>query len=250
MSLTEKTKIIEAKNLVKKYGELTAVDGISFHVNAGEFFGFLGPNGAGKTTTMKMIYGFSPVSQGELKIFGMSPQDDLRNIKRKIGVAPQDMSLDPDLTVIQNLQIFARYFDLTKEQTEKKCEELLNFFHLKEKATQPIDHLSGGMKRRLLVARALINDPEILILDEPTTGLDPQSRRVMWERLDDLKKKGVTILLTTHYMDEAEELCDRIVVIDYGKIIEEGNPKLLIQKHGVKNLEDLFLKLTGKGLRD
>lgn len=245
-----KKQIIEAKNLVKKYGTLTAVDGISFHINAGEFFGFLGPNGAGKTTTLKMIYGFSPLSEGSLTILGLNPKDDLRNIKRKIGVAPQEMSLDPDLTVIQNLKIFARYFDLTKDQTEKKCEELLSFFHLKEKATQPIDHLSGGMKRRLLVARALINDPEILILDEPTTGLDPQSRRVMWERLSELKQKGVTILLTTHYMDEAEELCDRIVVIDYGKIIEEGRPKELIARHGVSHLEDLFLKLTGKGLRD
>ncbi len=242
--------VIEAKNLVKRFGDLIAVNGISFQVQKGQCFGFLGPNGAGKTTTMKMIYGFSPLSEGELTIFGLPAGMNEREIKRRIGVAPQEMSLDPDLTVIQNLKIFARYFDLSKEKTEKKCEDLLNFFHLKEKSEQPIDHLSGGMKRRLLVARALMNEPEVLILDEPTTGLDPQSRRVMWERMQELKERGVTLLLTTHYMDEAESLCDQIVVIDYGKIIAEGKPQELIQKQGVKNLEELFLKLTGKGLRD
>ena len=242
--------IIEAKNLCKKYGALTAVDGICFEVRRGECFGFLGPNGAGKTTTLRMLYGFSPLSTGSLTVFGLPVSRQMREIKRKIGVAPQELSLDPDLLVMQNMLIYANYFDLPKAIARERAEELLHFFHLSDKKQEKIDRLSGGMKRRLLVARALINQPELLILDEPTTGLDPQSRRDMWERLRSLKDRGVTTVLTTHYMEEAEQLCDRIVVIDFGKIVEEGRPVELINKHGVKNLEDLFLKLTGKELRE
>ncbi len=242
--------VIEAQNLVKTYGALRAVDGISFQVRSGECFGFLGPNGAGKTTTMRMIYGFSPLSEGSLKVFGLDTTRSAREIKRRVGVAPQEMSLDPDLTVIQNLMIYAGYFDLAKAEAKERARELLAFFHLEEKVNETIDKLSGGMKRRLLVARALINRPELLILDEPTTGLDPQSRRSMWEKVDGLRKQGVTCVLTTHYMEEAEVLCDRVVVIDFGKIIEEGSPRELVKQHGVRNLEELFIKRTGKELRD
>jgi lipooligosaccharide transport system ATP-binding protein len=243
-------KIIEAKNLVKTYGKLTAVDGISFDVYKGECLGFLGPNGAGKTTTMRMIYGFAPISGGELKVFGLPAGKHLREIKRRMGVAPQELSLDPDLTVIQNLMIYGGYFDLSKEEAHARADELLHFFQLQEKKKEGIDKLSGGMKRRLLIARALINQPEILILDEPTTGLDPQSRRMMWDRIGSLRSQQVTTVLTTHYMEEAEVLCDRVLVIDFGRVVEEGKPKDLIQKHEVKNLEELFLKITGKELRD
>lgn len=242
--------VVEAQGLVKRFGDLAAVDGISFQVRKGECFGFLGPNGAGKSTTMRMIYGLTPITSGSLTVFGISVQTSLRDIKRRIGVAPQELSLDPDLRVLQNLLIFARYFDLPQPIARERAEELLGFFHLTEKTKEPIDRLSGGMKRRLLIARALINQPELLVLDEPTTGLDPQSRHLMWDRIRALKGKGVTSVLTTHYMEEAEVLCDRIVVIDFGRIVEEGIPKELIEKHGVKNLEELFLRLTGKGLRE
>lgn len=242
--------VIEASHLIKEYGSLIAVNGISFQVRRGECFGFLGPNGAGKTTTMRMIYGFSPMTSGELTVLGHSVQNNLRQIKKKIGVAPQEMSLDPDLTVIQNLLIFAKYFDLPKGEAIERAFRLLHFFHLEEKKGDKIDQISGGMKRRLLIARALINQPEILILDEPTTGLDPQTRHVMWDRVSSLREEGVTTVLTTHYMEEAEALCDRIVIIDFGKIVEEGRPGELVQKHEVSNLEALFLKLTGKHLRD
>ncbi|MBI3540666.1 MAG: ATP-binding cassette domain-containing protein [Deltaproteobacteria bacterium] len=248
--MTENAIVVEAKHLVKKYGALTAVDGISFQIKKSECFGFLGPNGAGKTTTMRMIYGFSPLTEGSLSLFGLSVASDMREIKRRIGVSPQELSLDPDLDVFQNLLIYARYFDLPSKRAKERAHELLEFCHLKEKIHEKIDRLSGGMKRRLVVARALINQPELLILDEPTTGLDPQSRHVMWEKLRALRGQGVTIVLTTHYMQEAHELCDRIAVIDFGKIIEEGKPGELIQKHGVKDLEELFIKLTGKELRD
>lgn len=242
--------IIEATNLVKKYGDLTAVNHISFQVKTGECFGFLGPNGAGKTTTMRMMYGFAPLTEGSLTLFGLSVQDNMRAIKRKIGIAPQELSLDPDLTVIQNLLIYGNYFDLSHQESRERANKLLTFFHLEEKQGSRIDLLSGGMKRRLLIARALINHPEILILDEPTTGLDPQSRHMMWDRVRQLRSEGVTTVLTTHYMEEAEQLCDRIVIIDFGKVIDEGDPKELVRKYEVVNLEALFLKLTGKHLRD
>jgi len=242
--------VVRARDIVKKFGELIAVDGISFEVRQGECFGFLGPNGAGKTTTMRMIYGFSAPTSGSLEVFGLSVGQHSREIKRRVGIAPQEISLDPDLRVEQNLLIYARYFDIPKAEAQKRSDELLNFFHLQEKKKEKLDHLSGGMKRRLLVARSLINQPEVLVLDEPTTGLDPQSRHDMWERVRDLKKKGVTTILTTHYMEEAEQLCDRIVLIDHGKIVEEGRPSDLIKKHGLDSLEAVFLKLTGEHLRD
>ena len=242
--------VVRAVNLVKKYNGLTAVDGISFQVIQGECFGFLGPNGAGKTTTMRMIYGFSAPTSGSLKVFGLPVGQHGREIKRRIGIAPQELSLDPDLRVLQNLLIYARYFDIPKAEARRRADELLNFFHIQDKKNEKLDHLSGGMKRRLLVARALINQPEVLVLDEPTTGLDPQSRHDMWERIRELKAKGVTTILTTHYMEEAEQLCDRILVIDYGKIVEEGRPSDLVKKHGVANLEGVFLKMTGHELRE
>ncbi len=246
----EGSPIVVARHLIKRFGDFTAVDGISFDVRRGECFGFLGPNGAGKTTTMKMVYGFSKPTEGDLEVFGLSVSQHTRAIKARVGIAPQEMSLDPDLFVMQNLLIYANYFDLSRAEAKARAEELLEFFHLTEKKNEKLDHLSGGMKRRLLVARALINRPDLLVLDEPTTGLDPQSRRDMWERVGDLKAKGVTTLLTTHYMEEAEVLCDRLLVIDHGKIVEQGTPKDLIKKYGTGNLEEVFLKVTGHGLRE
>lgn len=242
--------MVIATGLAKSYGPLQAVDGVSFEVGAGECFGFLGPNGAGKTTTMRMIFGLTSPTGGDLEVLGWPVPKELRRVKKRIGVVPQENSLDPDLTVIQNLLIFARYFDLSQAEARERATELLDFFHLKEKTREPIDRLSGGMKRRLLIARALINQPELLILDEPTTGLDPQSRHVMWDRIRTLKSQGVTCLLTTHYMEEAAQLCDRLVVMDSGRVIEEGRPDDLVKKHSVKNLEEVFLKLTGRELRD
>ncbi len=243
-------ELIEATNLVKRYGPVLAVDHISFHVRKGECLGFLGPNGAGKTTTLRMLRGYAPPTEGSLQVFGLSLEKAPREIKRRMGVVPQENSLDPELTVLQNLLVYARYFDLPKKEARSRAEELLNFFHLKEKANGEPDRLSGGMVRRLLIARALINRPEVLSLDEPTTGLDPQARHLMWDRLKELRRQGVTTVLTTHYMEEAAELCDRILVMDLGKIIEEGTPKALVAKHAAQNLEEVFLKLTGKMLRD
>ncbi len=242
--------IVVAKNLVKKFGSATAVDRTTFEVQRGECFGFLGPNGAGKTTTMRMLFGFSAPTEGELTVFGLPVTGPLREIKRRLGVVPQENSLDPELTVFQNLTIYARYFDLPIQEARLRADELLQFFHLSEKKGEEIDRLSGGMKRRLLIARALMNRPELLILDEPTTGLDPQSRHMMWERLRQLKTSGVTSILTTHYMEEAAQLCDRLVIMDEGRIIEAGRPEVLIQKHQVTSLEEVFLKLTGRHLRD
>lgn len=242
--------VVKGRDLVKRYNGLVAVDGLSFRVAQGECFGFLGPNGAGKTTTMRMIYGFTAPAAGDLEVFGLAVARHSREIKRRIGIAPQEMSLDPDLRVMQNLLIYARYFDIPRAEAEERAEELLRFFHLQDKRAENLDHLSGGMKRRLLVARALINRPELLVLDEPTTGLDPQSRHDMWDRIRDLKNGGVTTILTTHYMEEAEQLCDRIVVIDRGRIVEEGAPAALIEKHRARNLEEVFLKLTGHELRE
>jgi lipooligosaccharide transport system ATP-binding protein len=199
---------------------------------------------------MRMIYGFSAPTAGTLDVFGMPVGQNTRSIKRRVGIAPQELSLDPDLLVLQNLLIYASYFDIPKKEARQRADELLDFFHLKEKKGEKLDHLSGGMKRRLLVARALINKPEVLVLDEPTTGLDPQSRHVMWAHIRALQGQGVTTILTTHYMEEAEELCDRIVLIDHGKIVEEGRPDDLIAKHQVDSLEAVFLKLTGEHLRD
>lgn len=223
--------IIEAKTLKKAFGDLVAVDGISFTVRQGECFGILGPNGAGKTSTIRMIYGYSPITDGSLSVFGLDVSKGMREIKSRVGVCQQENNLDPDLTVFQNLEVFARYFDISPHQARKKAKELLDFIALDHRKDAKIPELSGGMMRRLVLARALINDPDLLILDEPTTGLDPQSRHQVWERLETLRKGGLTILMTTHYMDEASHLCDRLVIMDHGHILVEGEPLDLIREH-------------------
>jgi lipooligosaccharide transport system ATP-binding protein len=199
---------------------------------------------------MRMLYGFCRPTSGNLSLFGLSVEKEIRQIKRRIGVVPQESSLDPELTVLQNLLIYGRYFDIPKRLARERADELLEFFHLKDKAKDEPDKLSGGMKRRLLIARALMNRPQLLLLDEPTTGLDPQSRHVMWDKIRTLQTQGVTAILTTHYMEEAEKLCNRTVIMDYGKIIEGGRPAELIKQHQVDNLEEVFLKLTGRDLRE
>jgi lipooligosaccharide transport system ATP-binding protein len=223
--------IIEAEDLRKKFGDVVAVDGVSFRVVPGECFGILGPNGAGKTSTIRMIYGFSPMTGGRLKVFGLDVPAELRAIKSRIGVCQQENTLDPDLTVQQNLEVFARYFDIPGDQAHEKARGLLHFIALDHRKNAKVNELSGGMMRRLVLARALINDPELLILDEPTTGLDPQSRHQVWERLDELRSKGLSILLTTHYMDEASRLCDRLIIMDHGRILVQGTPLELIREH-------------------
>jgi lipooligosaccharide transport system ATP-binding protein len=301
--------LIKAHGLTKKYRDFTAVNHIDFEVYKGECVGFLGPNGAGKTTTVRMIYCFLPLTEGELSVAGMNVSENAREIKNMVGVAPQEDNLDPDFSVIQNLQIYARYFDIPKAEAAKRAKEQLQFFKLEAKQNALVSELSTGMKRRLILARALVNEPHILLLDEPTTGLDPQARHLVWDEVRTLRKRGVTIILTTHYMDEAATLCDRILLMDNGKIIEQGKPSELIKKHvgadvlevdndekllqtlkaefpdadfetfgdrihvftaqphGVferfleknpvtnvtirnANLEDVFLKLTGRGLKD
>ena len=223
--------LVNAKNLTKKFGDLTAVDNIDFEIFKGENFGFLGPNGAGKTTIMKMIQGVSPLSDGKLTLAGMDIAEQARTIKEIVGVAPQEDNLDPDFTVFQNLTVYARYFDIPKEKARTRADELLKFMQLEEKRDVVMTELSGGMRRRLILARALMNDPRILILDEPTTGLDPQARHLIWTKIRSLKKQGVTVILTTHYMEEAAQLCDRIIIMDQGKIIEKGEPVQLVKEH-------------------
>jgi len=223
--------IIEASGLKKTFADVTAVDGISFQVNQGECFGILGPNGAGKTSTIRMVYGFSPKTAGTLKVFGLDIEKEWRSIKARVGVCTQENSLDPDLTVEQNLHVFARYFNIPPAAAREKSQQLLKFISLDQRRAARIPELSGGMMRRLVLARALINDPELLILDEPTTGLDPQARHQIWQRLEELKAGGLTILLTTHYMDEASRLCDRVVIMDHGRILVEGKPADLIKEH-------------------
>jgi lipooligosaccharide transport system ATP-binding protein len=243
--------LIKAQNLTKKYGDFVAVDNIEFEVFKGECCGFLGPNGAGKTTTIKMINCVLPLTTGQLTVADKSVTENPREIKRMIGVAPQESNLDPDFTVLNNLLVYARYFDISKEEALKHSQDLLKFFQLEEKTRVIIDELSTGMKRRLLLARALINTPQILLLDEPTTGLDPQARHLIWDKVRELKKSGVTIILTTHYMDEATELCDRTLIMDKGKIIEEGSPLTLIQKHiGEEVLEVDYDENTLKTLKE
>ena len=299
--------MITARNLTKSYGNVTAVDGVSFSVEKGEIFGFLGPNGAGKTTTMKMIQCVSPRSGGTLSVFNLDPDEYPAEIKRRIGVVPQETNLDPDFTCEGNLMTYARYFDIPVDSAKKRVDELLAFVQLEEKRNVAIEKLSGGMKRRLILARALVNHPELLVLDEPTIGLDPQARHLVWERLKMLQAQGSTIVLTTHYLDEAARLCDRLVIMDNGKILEEGVPADMVRRHageeiveversdevlacleeiGIRfeiaadtvlistsdapalartllercrpkkmltrpaTLEDVFLKLTGRGLRD
>jgi len=223
--------LIKAESLTKKYDDFLAVDRIDFEVFKGECCGFLGPNGAGKTTTIKMIHCVLPLTSGSLTVAGMNVSEKPREIKKMIGVAPQEENLDPDFAVITNLLVYARYFDVPKPEAVKRAENLLKFSQLEEKRNVIIDQLSTGMKRRLILARALINEPHILLLDEPTTGLDPQARHLIWDKVRGLRKQGVTIILTTHYMDEAAELCDRTLIMDHGKIIEEGKPADLVKKH-------------------
>jgi lipooligosaccharide transport system ATP-binding protein len=223
--------LIEAQKLTKKFVGLVAVDNIDFQVFKGECFGFLGPNGAGKTTTIKMINCVLPLTAGILTVAGMDVTKQAREIKKMIGVAPQEDNLDPDFTIFHNLIVYARYFDIPKSEAQKRAEGLLKFVQLEEKRNVLIDELSSGMKRRLILARALINEPQILILDEPTTGLDPQGRHLIWDKVRDLQKQGVTIVLTTHYMEEAAQLCDRTVIMDNGKIIEVGKPIDLVREH-------------------
>jgi lipooligosaccharide transport system ATP-binding protein len=238
--------ILKVASLRKNYGSLTAVDGISFGVQPGECFGLLGPNGAGKTTTIRMLYGYTPRDAGQLEVFGLDIDKGLREIKRRIGICQQEDSLDPDLSVRDNLVGYARYFAIPKQEAERRADELLGFFALKNRAKDKIAVLSGGLKRRLMLARALVNKPELLILDEPTTGLDPQSRQLLWLKLAELKKQGLTILLTTHYMEEAERLCDRLVIVDHGRILVEGKPAALVQErvgHTVMEIADPDQKL-------
>lgn len=225
------TNIIEAIELRKQFRDFVAVDSISFTVQSGECFGLLGPNGAGKTSTIRMIYGFSPMSAGELRIFGLDIAAEWRAIRARVGVCQQENNLDPDLTVLKNLEVFASYFDMPPRAAHRKALELLEFISMGQRAHTPIPELSGGMMRRLVLARALINDPELLILDEPTTGLDPQSRHQVWEKIDELRTRGITVFLTTHYMDEASRLCDHLMIMDRGKILVEGKPGDLVERH-------------------
>ncbi len=223
--------IITAQQLSKRFDSLTAVDRIDFQIQPGECFGFLGPNGAGKTSTMKMIYCFSPVTSGELRVMDLNVKTQAKAIKRNLGVVPQEDSLDPDLSVFDNLRIYANYFDIPSHEAKKRAHELLAFLQLEDKRRESISHLSGGMKRRLVIARALIHQPKILILDEPTTGLDPQARHLIWAKLRQLKRSGVTMVLTTHYMEEAAQLCDRLVIMNEAKILAQGSPLELIKQY-------------------
>src|SRR5690242_11813329 len=222
--------MIRARGLVKRFGGFTAVDRIDFELYRGEAFGFLGPNGAGKTSTMRMIGCVSPPSGGTLSILGLDPVADGASIRSRLGVVPQQDTLDFELTVRENIIIYGRYFGLRREQLRRRADELLEFVQLNERADDKVEPLSGGMKRRLTIARSLVNEPDLLLLDEPTTGLDPQARHTVWDRLFRLKQRGVTLLLTTHYMDEAEQLCDRLVVMDQGEIAGGGSPRELIRR--------------------
>jgi len=223
--------VLEAKNLEKKFSDVLAVNKINFKVKEGEVFGFLGPNGAGKTTTMKMIQCVSPKTGGDLRVFGLDVNQYPKEIKQVMGVVPQMDNLDPDFTVIGNLIQFSRYFDIPLEEAKKRANELIDYVQLNDKKDSSVDKLSGGMKRRLVLARAMINNPKLLILDEPTTGLDPQARHLIWEKLKDLSSKGITVIITTHYMEEAARLCDRLVIMDNGEILVEGKPKDLVKKY-------------------
>ena len=233
------TPVITAKSLGKRFGDFVAVDGIDFEVRPGEAFGFLGPNGAGKTSTMRMIGCVSAPSDGLLRIFGLDAERDGRAIRSRIGVVPQLDQLDNELTVLENLVIYGRYFDLSRREARRRSAELLDFVQLNEKAGEQVEHLSGGQKRRVSIARSLISEPDLLLLDEPTTGLDPQARHLLWDRLYRLKDRGSTLVLTTHYMDEAEQLCDRLVVMDNGKIVAEGSPSNLIATHCTREVLEM-----------
>ena len=250
--------LVRARGLSKQFDDFVAVDSVDFTVSPGEVFGFLGPNGAGKSSTMRMIGAVSPVTAGELSVFGMDPVADGPSIRARLGVVPQDNLLDAELTVFENLFIYGRYFDLPKDVIRDRIDELLAFAHLEERRDDLVEPLSGGMKRRLTIARALINQPDLMLLDEPTTGLDPQARHALWDRLYRLKQQGVTLIITTHYMDEAEQLCDRLVVMDQGKIVAGGSPLDLIQRYATRDVVELRFptgatvdepSLTGLGKR-
>ncbi|GEN79286.1 ABC transporter ATP-binding protein [Actinotalea fermentans] len=231
--------LIVARGLVKRFGDFVAVDGIDVEVRPGESFGFLGPNGAGKSSTMRMIGCVSPPSGGTLQVLGMDPATDGPRIRARLGVVPQRDSLDEELTVEENLWVYGRYFGLPRAVVQERAKELLEFAQLTDRASSIVEPLSGGMKRRLTIARGLVNTPDILLLDEPTTGLDPQARHVLWDRLFRLKREGVTLVLTTHYMDEAEQLCDRLVVMDRGRIVAEGSPRELIDTYSTREVLEL-----------
>jgi lipooligosaccharide transport system ATP-binding protein len=249
--MSRDTPLIVARDLTKRFTNFTAVDGISFAVHPAESFGFLGPNGAGKTSTMRMIGCVSPVTGGELRVFGMDPQTHASAIKARLGVVPQQDNLDNEITVRENLLMYARYFDIPREVAARRADELLEFVQLSERANSEVEPLSGGMKRRLTIARSLINEPEVILLDEPTTGLDPQARHAIWDRLYRLKQRGATLLLTTHYMEEAEQLCDRVVIMDRARIIAEGSPRGLIEQYSTREVlelrvpDDIRVRLRG-----
>src|SRR2546429_3348722 len=231
--------LIRARGLTKRFGTFTAVDAVDFDVQRGESFGFLGPNGAGKSSTMRMIGCVSPVTEGVLGVLGMDPATDGPKIRARVGVVPQEDTLDVELTVRENLLIYGRYFDLPRSVVRERADRLLEFVQLDHRANERVDPLSGGLKRRLTIARALVSEPELLLLDEPTTGLDPQARHAVWDRLYRLKRQGVTLVLTTHYMDEAEQLCDRLVIMDHGRIAEEGSPLELIERLSTREVVEL-----------
>jgi lipooligosaccharide transport system ATP-binding protein len=231
--------LVRARRLTKRFGDFTAVDEIDFDVSPGKAFGFLGPNGAGKTSTMRMIACSSPVTTGELTVIGMDPRTQAREIKARLGVVPQTDNLDTELAVRENLEMYARYFDIPGDVARRRTDELLEFVQLAERAEDKVEPLSGGMKRRLTIARSLINEPELVILDEPTTGLDPQARHLLWERLYQLKRGGATLIITTHYMDEAEQLCDELVVMDKAKIVAAGSPRQLIDRYSTREVLEL-----------
>jgi lipooligosaccharide transport system ATP-binding protein len=239
--------MISARGLRKSFGDFEAVKGIDVEVRRGEAFGFLGPNGAGKSSTMRMIAAVSPISGGELRILGMDPAVDGPAIRGRLGVCPQEDTLDVELNVRDNLYIYGRYFGLPKAEVNERVDELLDFVQLTEKASSKVEDLSGGMKRRLTIARSLVNRPDLLLLDEPTTGLDPQARHVLWDRLFRLKQSGVTLVLTTHYMDEAEQLADRLVVMDKGLIVAEGSPLDLIRQHSTREVAELRFGVAEQG---
>ncbi len=228
--------LVSASNLTKRFGDFTAVDGVDFEITKGEVFGFLGPNGAGKSSTMRMIGAVSPITAGNLTVFGLDPARDGAKIRSRLGVVPQENMLDEELRVEDNLYIYGRYFDMSRRELRQKIPGLLEFSQLLEKRESKVEALSGGMKRRLSIARSLISSPELVLLDEPTTGLDPQARHVLWEKLYELKSQGATLIITTHYMDEAEQLCDRLVVMDNGKIVAEGSPQGLIKEHATREV--------------
>ena len=231
--------LVEARHLTKRFGSFTAVDDIDFEVSPGEAFGVLGPNGAGKTSTMRMIGCVSPPTSGTLRVLGMDPATDGPKIRGRLGVVPQEDTLDLELTVRENILVYGRYFDLPRPLLRERADALLQFVHLDDRASSKVDPLSGGLKRRLTIARALVNEPELLLLDEPTTGLDPQARHVLWDRLWTLRHQGVTLVLTTHYMDEAEQLCDRLVIMDTARIVAEGSPRDLIAQHSSREVVEL-----------